>query len=321
MKHNQQWGKPMNTATCNVPSDNQARRGQARLILPKQFYQRSDLWGLWNSVRLFGVPLLLICLIPVLHDMAPWLALLIIVPLGITISKTTLLIHEAVHMNLFKTRFLNVCTGRLGGWYTLVEFAAFQQLHRQHHASVGKDHDPQGLDYGKLENASQRKLFWHLFRALLGWNMRHMLTLIRQRMKMQNSLTTTVIEVSGLLVVQGLFFYIATQGGEHLWLGLIFPASAATIGLFLSQLRGFCEHVPMPGENGLMRLRSHVSTPLERMVIHCMNYNFHAEHHRFPRVPGRNLPALSAWLKQQGVDIEHSPSYFSTLRARWQACA
>ena len=121
----------MNTATHRVPGDNSTRRSRGRLTLPKQFYQRSDLWGFWNSVRLFGVPLILICLIPVLHDIAPWLALLIIVPLGITISKTTLLIHEAVHLNLFKTKILNVWAGRLGGWYTLVEFAAFQQLHRQ----------------------------------------------------------------------------------------------------------------------------------------------------------------------------------------------
>jgi len=310
----------MSRSTRSVQSDNQPSHGKGQLKLPEGFYQRSDLWGGWNSLRLFGVPLFWICLIPVFHDISPWLATLVILPLGITISKTTLLIHEAVHLNLFKTRFLNVWAGRLGGWFTLIEFAAFQELHRQHHASVGKDHDPQGLDYGKLENASQHKLFWHLFRALLGWNMHHMLTLIRQRLKMKNKLSTTVIEMSGLLVVQGLFFFIATRGGEHLWLGLIFPVAAATIGLFMSQLRGFCEHVPMPGENARMRLRSHTSKPLERVFIHCMNYNYHAEHHRFPRIPGKNLPVLSEWLKEQGVYIEHSPSYFATLCARWHAC-
>jgi fatty acid desaturase len=293
--------------------------GQAKV--PEHFYARSDLWGLWNCLRLFGWPLLWIGLIPVFNDMSPWLAVLVILPLGITISKMTLLIHEAVHLNLFKTTLLNVWAGRLGGWYTLVEFAAFQQLHYRHHASVGKDHDPQGRDYGKLENASQRKLAWHLLRALLGWNVVHMLTLIRQRLKMQNKLATTIIEFCGLFVVQGLFFLIATRGGEHLWLGLIFPVAAATVGLFMSQLRGFCEHVPMPGEHAPMRLRSHVSNPVERLLIHCMNYNYHAEHHRFPRIPGRNLPALSAWLKAQGVRIEHSPSYLATFCARWRACS
>ena len=311
----------MNTSTSKGQHNHPSRSVPARVKLPDHFYARSDLWGLWNSLRLFGWPLLWICLIPVLNDFSPWLVVLVILPLGVTISKTTLLIHEAVHFNLFKTRLLNVWAGRLGGWYTLVEFAAFQQLHRQHHASVGKAHDPQGLDYGKLENASQGKLAWHLLRALLGWNMVHMLVLIRQRLKMENKFSTVVFEFSGLLVVQGLFFMIATEGGEHLWLGLIFPVAAATVGLFMSQLRGFCEHVPMPGENGLMRLRSHISNPVESMFIHCMNYNYHAEHHRFPRIPGRNLPALSDWLKGQGVNIEHSPSYFATLCARWRACA
>lgn len=291
-----------------------------RVKIPEHFYARSDLWGLWHSLRLFGWPFLWIGLIPVAHDISPWLAVLVILPLGITISKTTLLIHEAVHFNLFKTPFLNVWAGRLGGWYTLVEFAAFQHLHRQHHASVGKEHDPQGLDYGRLENASRRKLFWHLFRPLLGWNVLHMLALIRQRLKMKNKITTILIEVSGLLMVQVGFFFIATRGGEHVWLGLIFPVAAATVGLFMSQLRGFCEHVPMPGEQAQMRLRSHISNPVEQLCMHCMNYNYHAEHHRYPRIPGRNLPALSAWLKEQGGRIEHSPSYLATLRTRWQAC-
>lgn len=306
----------LTAATGNAQSGNLHRR----VTIPVYFYQRSDWWGLWQSMRRLGWPLVWISLIPLLHDISPWLLALLVIPLGMTISKTTLLIHEALHFNLFKTRFLNVCAGRLAGWYTLVEFASFQKLHHRHHASVGADHDPQGLDYGRLENASRGKLFRHLFRALIGWNIRHMFTLIRQRRKMKEKLHISVLEFSGALFVQGLFFYIASGAGEHIWNGFIYPLAAVTIGLFMSQLRGLCEHVPMPGENGLMRLRSHASKPLEQIFVYCLNYNFHAEHHHFPRIPGRNLPALSAWLKQQGMDIELSSSYFATLRARWQAC-
>jgi fatty acid desaturase len=89
--------------------------------------------------------------------------------------------------------------------------------------------------------------------------------------------------------------------------------------LFLSQIRGFCEHVPLPGECGGMCWHSHTSKPIERPFLHYMNYNYHGEHHRYPRVPSRNPPALSRWLREQGQPVERSPSYLATILARSQA--
>ena len=291
-----------------------------RLIVPKKFYEKSDSWGLKSALRLLGVPLVWIILLPFINNLSPWLAVLTIVPLGIAISKTTLLVHEAVHGTLFKTPAYNRIVGCIGGWWTGVDFFAFEALHSQHHAYVGAENDPQLLDYGALEGASRRKLAWHLFRPLLGWNIKHMLTLIQQRLAMERPLLTTLVEFIGLITVQSSFFLIATDGGKHLWLGLIFPLSAITVGLFMSQVRGFCEHVPLPGEQAAMRLRSHISNSIERQFLHHMNYNYHGEHHKFPRIPSRNLPEFSEWLNEQGVKVEHAPSYLTTIYARWKAC-
>jgi fatty acid desaturase len=292
-----------------------------KLSIPKEFFETSDGWGLRASLRLLGVPLIHIAMLPFWASISPWLAIAAIVPLGIAISKTTLLVHEAVHGSLFKTPGFNRIVGRLGGWWTIVDFVSFDALHRKHHAKVGDEDDPQLLDYGALENAKRTRLAWHLLRPLLGWNVRHMATLLRQRLSMPRPLLVSLGEFCGLAIVQGAFFLLATQGGRHLWLGLIFPISAATVGLFTSQIRGFCEHVPMPGESGAMRLRSHKSNPFERPFIHYLNYNYHGEHHRYPRVPSKNLPALSAWLKERGQPVELSPSYLDTIIARWRACS
>jgi fatty acid desaturase len=292
---------------------------RAKITIPDRFYEKSDLWGLRASVRLLGVPLIWIVLIPFLYQISPWLAVAVIAPLGIAISKTTILVHEAIHGTLFRTPALNLIVGRLAGWWTVVDFAAFQALHRQHHGHVGDDDDPQLLDYGDLSQANRRTLAWHLFRPLIGWNLRHMLTLAGQRLRMQNSRPVVLGELAGLAAVQFTFFLLATAGGSHLWLGLIFPVAAATVGLFMSQLRGFCEHVPMPNEPAEMRLRSHTSNPLERPFLHYLNYNFHGEHHLYPRIPSRNLPALARWLGERGHAVERSPSYLATLLARWEA--
>ena len=50
-----------------------------------------------------------------------------------------------------------------------------------------------------------------------------------------------------------------------------------------------------------------------------MNYNYHAEHHKFPRIPSRNLPAFADWLESQGIEVEHSASYLATITARFEA--
>jgi len=292
-----------------------------RLAIPKAFFETSDLWGARACLRLLGWPLVLIASLPWLAGVSPWLAVAAIAPLGIAISKTTLLVHEAVHGTLFRTRVLNAIAGRVGGWWTVVDFVAFDALHRRHHARVGGEDDPQVLDYGALEGAGRARLAWHLLRPLLGWNIAHMVTLLRQRLRMRRRLLVALGEFAGLLLVQGAFFLLATNFGKQPWLGLIFPVAAATVGLFMSQIRGFCEHVPMPGEAAAMRLRSHVSNPIERPFLHYMNYNYHGEHHRYPRVPSRNLPALARWLREQGQPVEHSPSYVATLLARWRAAS
>src|SRR5262245_23551890 len=77
---------------------------RAKLTIPDRFYEKSDLWGLRARVRLFGVPLIWIVLIPFLYRINPLLAVAVIVPLGIAISKTTILVHEAVHGTLFRRR-------------------------------------------------------------------------------------------------------------------------------------------------------------------------------------------------------------------------
>jgi fatty acid desaturase len=169
-------------------------------------------------------------------------------------------------------------------------------------------------------NATRPELAWHLLRPLFGWNVKHMFTLVRQCQGLNRPFPVSVGEFVGLGSVQAMFFLLATHGGQKPWLGLIAPIAATTVGLFMSQLRGFCEHIPMPGESARMRLRSHTSNWLEGPFFYHMNYNLHGEHHRYPRVPSQHLPALSQWLAEHGKAIERSPSYIASLLARWRAC-
>jgi fatty acid desaturase len=291
-----------------------------RLEMPKEFLEKSDLWGVRNSLWLLGVPVVFIALLPMLDSMSPWLAWAAMIPIGVALSKVPILIHEAAHGTLFRTPVLNQIIGHIAGWWTTIDFVSFVGLHRQHHARVGRENDPQLLDYGVSENTTRPELAWHLLRPLIGWNVQHMFTLVHQCRGLKRPYPVTFGELAGLASVQGMFFLLATHGGQKPWLGLIAPIAATTVGLFMSQLRGFCEHVPMPGEAAAMRLRSHTSNRLEGPFFHFMNYNYHGEHHRYPRVPSQHLPAFSRWLQEHGKPVEHAPSYMATLIARWRAC-
>jgi omega-6 fatty acid desaturase (delta-12 desaturase) len=63
--------------------------------------------------------------------------------LSIFFLQTFLLLHECGHLNFFKTRFLNNIFGTLFGFFTLIPFYSWQQVHGLHHRWTGwRDLDP-----------------------------------------------------------------------------------------------------------------------------------------------------------------------------------
>jgi fatty acid desaturase len=89
-------------------------------------------------------------------------------------------------------------------------------------------------------------------------------------------------------------------------------ASAATFGLFLSQLRGIAEHGV--GGQGAREafVRSHATELLGSLLLYDVHFNFHEEHHRYPGVPSHQLPALS---RELGED-NRIQTMWQTLRTR-----
>ena len=104
-------------------------------------------------------------------------------------------------------------------------------------------------------------------------------------------------ELAVLLLVQLALLLLVTGGGRHASLALLPFASAATFGLFLSQLRGIAEHGV--GEQGTPEtfVRSHATDLLGSLLLYDVHFNFHEEHHRYPGVPSHQLPALSRELR------------------------
>lgn len=92
--------------------------------------------------------------------------------------------------------------------------------------------------------------------------------------------------------VQLLIFLVITGGGRYLSLALLPFVSAATFGLFLSQLRGLAEHGSYAAADQAGLVRSHSTDIFDRVLLYDLHFNYHSAHHRWPHCPSCHLPRV-----------------------------
>lgn len=252
--------------------------------------------------------------IPILYRWHPLSVLLGVPVLGLAMYSATIVMHDCVHGTLFASALANHLVGIAAGAVSGIEFNAFSRLHRRHHQSTGRPDDPQGPDYFIAATASRVAILWHLLRPLLGYNL-FKLGQVFIAPKPASSFGGRGLV--WLLVVQIAAAAIASSGFHSWWLAFLPAASAATFGLFFAQLRGFAEHVTMPGILAVGFVRSHRPSAIDRIFLYDLNFNFHREHHLFPAVPSCHLPELSRQLADRAPEGPTSaPSMFATIASR-----
>jgi hypothetical protein len=100
------------------------------------------------------------------------------------------------------------------------------------------------------------------------------------------------------------------------WWGfpVLWALPLATLAAFYNDFRIFCEHSLVGRDSATKddRLISFISNPVERLFFAPAHMSYHAEHHLFPYVPHRRLPALREAIKacpELRARIEWRPSY------------
>src|SRR5262249_6131064 len=154
------------------------------------------------------------------------------------------------------------------------------QLHRRHHQRAGLADDPQGPHYLGDRSRSRARMLWHLLRPLLGYN----LVLLRRLPEELMGASALPIrhhlaELALIAGLQVLWAAIISHGFRLWWLAPAPIITAATFGLFFSQLRGFAEHAATPGTDPAGFVRSHRPHSIDRLLLHDLNFNYHREHH------------------------------------------
>jgi fatty acid desaturase len=258
----------------------------------------------WSAVARNCVPFFgLLALAPWLHSVSPVAPWLLAPLLGLFAYRITIVMHDCIHRSLFEEPARNVRVGRWLGALTGIDFSSFATQHLRHHRSYGAAGDPQGFQYLGLKRARRLEFAWRVLRPLLGWNLRYVLP---ESLFAPRNLRK---EFFAFLSVQAVVLVIVTGAGRYWWLAALPFISSATFGLFFSQLRGIAEHAALRDEAEAGNVRSHAAHWLDRVFLYDLNFNYHAEHHRFPAIPSWRLAELNSG----GSKI--APSMFHTLAA------
>jgi len=252
---------------------------------------------------------------PVLSAANPWLSIVAMPLLGLAMYRLTMVMHDCLHGILFASQTANRLCGVAAGAMSGIEFHAFSRLHWTHHRLAGQPGDPQGSDYLSLPR-SRGGIVWHLLRPLVGFKIWQVMRELAPAHRRGRNLAVLV----PFLIIQTCAAFIASSAFVYWWLAPLPILSAATFGLFFAQLRGFAEHVAMPGQAPEGCVRSHQPTLIDRVLLHDLNFNYHREHHLYPSVPSCRLPELHRRLAAaRPAEFTLAPGMFATIWRRLMA--
>jgi fatty acid desaturase len=215
------------------------------------------------------------------------------------------LMHEAGHGSLFKTRALNQWVGQwLCALPTLGDLYSYARGHTAHHKFAGSHDDPDLPNY-KAYPISRDSLYRKWRRDLLGTTGLKLLRALASGTSSQMSRETHGSShlVAKQILVHGVFIIALSALGIG-WTWFVWMFTFLTSYMWVVRLRQVGEHAVVTDlYDPDVRLNTRtVEAPFwQRFLLAPNNVNYHMEHHFMAGVPCYNLPKLRSLLKQKGV--------------------
>ena len=284
----------------------------------KEVSKRSNAWGLWLTVHVWAV---------IIGSMAMFVAfpnpltfVLAFLLIGSRQHGLAILMHDAAHGVLFRTRALNEFVGKwlLGAPYG-GDLASYRKYHLTHHRYAQRENDPD-LPLSAKFPTSKASLKRKFIRDLTGQTYLR-LSLASYRMKRGE---TPGIEGSDafqktsplpyLITNIALFLGMALAGYwwlyPTLWLAPLF-----TWFFFVLRLRNIAEHgMTTNDDNPLTHARTTKINWLERVFFGPYWVTYHVEHHAYMFVPCYRLKALHNAMQPHHQDMEIQHGYRAILK-------
>jgi fatty acid desaturase len=228
------------------------------------------------------------------------------------------MMHEAAHGTLFRTRWLNE---RLTDWLCArpvwSDVARYRTHHLGHHAHTGTERDPD-LGLAPLEPMTRASLVRKIARDVTGVaGLRRLAALVLMDLEILKYNVggratwdrrgfvfhaTRFVRNMWLVVVTNLAMFAVLSLAGAGWLYLAWPiAWLTTFGLFL-RIRMLAEHACRHrGSDILRNTRTTYANLVARATVAPLHVNYHLEHHLLPTTPWFRLPALHRALVERGA--------------------
>jgi fatty acid desaturase len=215
------------------------------------------------------------------------------------------LMHEAGHGSLFKTRALNQWVGQwLCALPTLGDLDSYARGHTAHHKFAGSHDDPDLPNY-QAYPISRDSLYRKWRRDLIGTTGLKLLRALASGTSSQMSRESHGSShlVAKQIHVHGVFIVALSALGIG-WTWFLWMFTFLTSYMWVVRLRQVGEHAVVTDlYDPDVRLNTRtVEAPFwQRFLLAPNNVNYHMEHHFMAGVPCYNLPKLRSLLKQKGV--------------------
>lgn len=314
------------TATANdLQGDARATSAQPEWLKAISVAERKELCQLrdWRSWLTLTVTWALVFAAMALVAWAPnpLTVVVALVLIGTRQLGLAVIMHEAAHRTLFRSRRLNDWAGSwLGAYPIWASIETYRPYHLKHHAKNWTAEDP---DLGlatpfPITMASFRR---KILRDLTG---RTGLKFARFSLKRDVGFFAAGgpkrrdggRALRGMLITNAVLLCLLALAG-HPFLYLLWPAAWLTTYTLVSRFRSIAEHSMSPDPTDeLLNSRTTLTRWWERLLLAPNRVNFHLEHHLLMTVPHYNLPRMHRLLRERGV-LDHAlvaKGYFGTLR-------
>jgi fatty acid desaturase len=259
--------------------------------------------------------------------------LLALVVLGGRQLSLAIMMHDAAHGTLFKTRWLNdVLADYACGSAVGIDIRRYRQHHLVHHSKTGTEADTDrslSAPFPATRASLARKFLRDLsgisglkreyglllmHAGVLRWTVAsEVVRLPRQGRRWRDYLAEGARNMCKPLALQLLLLGVLWAAGHPAlylaWLG----AYLTTYSLFM-RIRSMAEHACTEDNTDMLRnTRSTRAGLLARATVAPLRVNHHIEHHLMPAVPYFQLPAMHRMLRERGM-VAPPPGYLDVMR-------
>lgn len=242
-----------------------------------------------------------------------------------------ILMHEASHYTLFRTRRLNDLVGNwLGGLFIWIDVERYRTHHHQHHTKTGTDDDTDlslvtGLPTTRASLARKflrdltglsflRRVVGLLLMdaGVLKWTVANDAVRLPRR-PLGAHLAMLARNLWRVVVANAVLAGVLALTG-HAWAYTIWIAAYAIPFSLFVRIRSLAEHACTERTLDMRRnTRTTRAGWLARATVAPLHVNFHIEHHLLPSIPYHKLADAHRLLRERG-HVPPPPGYLEVLR-------